>query len=236
MHAAPPNALIEITFRDLLTHRSGLAAWLPLYKEKDVETAFATLYRHGLAYPPRTRIVYSCMNYLLLARASETLSGLGLEKLITERVLTPIGLAHTMYNPLQKGVAPDGIAPTEISKWRDHRRMHGEVHDENAYSLGGVSGNAGLFSRARNVAAFGSVFLNGGVACRADGSQVRVLRADTVAEMAKEQASFEVISRGLGFVHWSNDPALSSLALSHSTFGHTVRTKSCGLVCAKKNR
>lgn len=172
------------------------------------------------------------MNYLLLARASEKLSGLGLEKLITDRVLAPIGLTHTMYNPLQKGIALDGIAPTEISKWRDHRRMHGEVHDENAYSLGGVSGNAGLFSCARDVAALGAVFLNGGVAHRADGSQARLLRADTVAQMAKEQATFEVTSRGLGFVHWSNDPALSSLAMSHSTFGHTVRTSSFVALCA----
>jgi CubicO group peptidase (beta-lactamase class C family) len=127
---------------------------------------------------------------------------------VAERVTEPAGLERTHYLPIGPGWAPaDNVAPTELCAWRG-RRVAGEVHDENAASLGGVAGHAGLFSTAADVAAFGQIFLDGGQP---------LLRADTVAEMTKPQHE----DRGLGFALWSPDPTASGHPFSTRAFGHT---------------
>lgn len=212
----------DITFRDLLSHRSGLPAWVRLMSEKDADAARTAVLNLSLAYPPRTRVIYSCMNFLLLAMSAERITGQTLEQLIKDRVFSVLGLQATMFLPLTKGITLASIAPTEVCTTRG-MRMHGEVHDENAYRLGGVAGNAGLFGSVRDMSVLGMALLNGGSVKRADGTEARLLSKETLKEMCTLQASFENIARGLAFVLWSEDPDLSGYALSHSAFGHTVR-------------
>jgi CubicO group peptidase (beta-lactamase class C family) len=141
---------------------------------------------------------------------------------VAARATEPLGLLHTGYLPTSdQGAAALGaslrraaaanVVPTELCSWRE-RRVVGEVHDENAASLGGVAGHAGLFSTAAEVAAFGQIFLDGGHP---------LLRAETVAEMTRLQAEQDTIRRGLGFVLWSPDPEASGNPFSQSAFGHT---------------
>ncbi len=163
------------------------------------------------AYPTGTQVVYSDIGLILLGLAIERLTDRALDQAVAERVTGQLGLSHTRFLPAGTDHKLDNVAPTELCGWRG-RRVMGEVHDENAASLGGVAGHAGIFSTATDVAAFGQVFLDSGQP---------LLGADTVVEMTREQASHGNLRRGLGFVLWSPDPEASGNPLSQRAFGHT---------------
>lgn len=227
-----PGALVEVqrgsltadagavTFRRLLTHTSGLPAWRPLWQQADAAAAQRMALETFFAYPPGTRIVYSDIGLILLGMSLERLAGQRLDVAVGERAIAPLGLTHTGYLPLPVDPCqqlPANIAPTELCAWRG-RRIVGEVHDENAWRLGGIAGHAGIFSTAADIAAFGQCFLDHGTP---------ILRAETVAEMTRVQAEFEGLRRGLGFALWSADPEASSNPFSPRTFGHTGFTGTC---------
>jgi serine-type D-Ala-D-Ala carboxypeptidase len=209
----------RITFRQLLTHSSGLPAWRPLFRQDRREAARRMAIATACAYPTGARVVYSDIGLIVLGMAIERLTGLSLDEALAARVTRPLGLRHTRYLPIAgeplrlspSATVPDNIAPTEVCAWRG-RRIVGEVHDENAAGLGGVAGHAGLFSTAADVAAFGQVFLDSGRP---------LLRAETVAEMTRLQAEQDAVRRGLGFALWSPDPDASGNPFSQSAFGHT---------------
>jgi len=200
----------QITFRQLLTHTSGLPAWRAFKDQPDAESARRLALQTTFAYLPGTRIVYSDVGLILLGMALERLTGCRLDKVIAEQVTEPLGLKHTRFLPIG-GPRPENVAPTEFCQWRK-RRIVGEVHDESAARLGGVAGHAGLFSTADDVARFGQVFLDGGIP---------LLQRQTVAAMRQVQAEFEGTRRGLGFALWSADPEASSNPFSPTAFGHT---------------
>lgn len=195
----------QVTFRQLLTHTAGLPAGLPLFRQVDLAAARQMALGTPFAYATGERIIYSDIGLILLGMAVESISGLPLDQAVARAVIEPLGLSATGYRP----AAPENVAPTEYCQWRG-RRVCGEVHDENAAFLGGVSGHAGLFSTAEDVATFGQSFLD-----------QTLLRAETIAEMTRLQAEYEDARRGLGFVLWSSDPAASSNAFSPHTYGHT---------------
>jgi len=230
----------QITFRQLLTHTSGLPAWRAFKDQPDAESARRLALQTTFAYLPGTRIVYSDVGLILLGMALERLTGCRLDKVIAEQVTEPLGLKHTRFLPIG-GPRPENVAPTEFCQWRKRRivgEVHdesaarlggvaghaglfstaddvarfGEVHDESAARLGGVAGHAGLFSTADDVARFGQVFLDGGIP---------LLQRQTVAAMRQVQAEFEGTRRGLGFALWSADPEASSNPFSPTAFGHT---------------
>jgi CubicO group peptidase (beta-lactamase class C family) len=216
----------QITFRQLLTHTSGLPAWRPLFQRASYEAARLLAVETAFAYPPGTRIVYSDIGLILIGMAIEHIAGLPLDQVVATQITKPLGLVQTRYLPIdpqgplipgtllqQTGLAGAGtsIAPTEQCAWRG-RRIVGEVHDENAAGLGGVSGHAGLFSTADDVAKFGQLFLDGGRP---------LLRAGTVDEMARLQAKQGDTRRGIGFALWSPDPEASGNPFSQGAFGHT---------------
>ena len=201
----------SITFRQLLTHSSGLPAWRPLFREPDAQAARQMALNTFFSYQPGAHVVYSDIGLILLGLAVEQLAGQRLDRAVHDLVIAPLGLAHTGYLPLEDGAPPPNIAPTEFCTWRN-RRIVGQVHDENAYGLGGIAGHAGIFSTAGDVARFGQMYLDHG------GS---LLSATTVAEMTVEQSSEHGVSRGLGFLLWSADPAASSHPFSPNAFGHT---------------
>jgi CubicO group peptidase (beta-lactamase class C family) len=133
-----------------------------------------------------------------------------LTSIIQSLVLDPLRLATIQFGP----VAPECAAPTEFCQWRQ-RRIRGEVHDENAWALGGVAAHAGLFGPAAAVAGLGQVWLD-----------ILQGRSDFLPRsLAQEAVQLQVedgpVRRGLGWALWSPSPESPSHPLSRSSFGHT---------------
>lgn len=224
----------QVTFWHLLTHTSGMAAWRSLYQKgahqdavsfpdqvPDVKRAqrIAAIYQeYGFAYPPGQRILYSDLGLIVLGEAIVRLTDMSLEAYMRRAVLDPLGLTHTMYNPLAHGVASEQIVPTEFCAWR-RRRCLGEVHDENAASLGGIAGHAGLFSTAWDVAVLGQTYLNGG-----QYGSTSLLSAETVSEMTRVQVNMNDNPRGLGWLQRSRGYSSSGSLFGPHSYGHTGYT------------
>lgn len=202
----------EVTFRHLLTHTAGLPAWRPLFRQPDRAAARQMARQTFFSAPVGKHVVYSDIGLILLGMAVEELTGHALDEAVAAFVLDPLGLAQTCYLPIGGARSdPATVAPTEACAWRQ-RRVLAEVHDENAAQLGGVSGHAGLFSTAGDVARFGQLFLDGGTP---------LLHPATVEEMRRQQVQYGETARGLGFLLWSADPMASSHPFSRHAFGHT---------------
>lgn len=154
----------KITLKELLDHSSGLPDWLPLYLEvsgkgwtKDQIEEFYTveINRTPLRQVPGEKRIYSDLGYMLLGFVLEAVYSESLISLFDTRVAGPLGMKQTLFNPLSSlsRVDPNNIAATEICPWRK-KTLQGEVHDDNAYVLGGAAGHAGLFSRASDLEKF----------------------------------------------------------------------------------
>lgn len=132
-----------------------------------------SIFKTPLMYKPGTKTVYSDVDYMLLAFAIEAITGKGLDAFLKETFWNPMGLTHTTYNPLLNGFAANDCAATELNgNTRDGAisftgvrtaTIQGQVHDEKCYyAMGGISGHAGLFSNATELAKLASVMLTGG--------------------------------------------------------------------------
>lgn len=148
-----------ITVRQLLTHTSGLRPELPLYNCADDAERLALLRAEAPAGEPG-EYLYSDLNMLLLQHLLERLTGRTLDVLIHDGITRPLGMTATDFGPCP------GAAATEDQRrpWAkaDRGMLRGEVHDENAWALGGVAGHAGLFSTGRDLAVFCRALLAGG--------------------------------------------------------------------------
>ncbi|WP_306189282.1 serine hydrolase [Streptomyces sp. MK5] len=148
-----------ITVRQLLTHTSGLRPELPLYDCPDQAARLAMLRAEHPVTAPGT-YVYSDLNPLLLQHVLERVTGRPLDALIRDGITRPLGMTSTRFGPCP------GAAATEDQRrpWAkaDRGMLRGEVHDENAWALGGVAGHAGLFSTAGDLAVFCRTLLAGG--------------------------------------------------------------------------
>jgi CubicO group peptidase (beta-lactamase class C family) len=147
-----------------------------------------------------------------MAEIIERLTGQKLDTLAREYVFFPLAMSNTMFNPPKK-LCPS-IAPTEIDNQYRHRLIQGEVHDENAAAIGGVSGHAGVFSTAPDLAAFCQMLLNGGIYAHR-----RVLRRATIAEFTEPQQ----LSGGTRTLGWAvpTEGGSSGHFMGPRTFGHT---------------
>lgn len=134
---------------------------------------------------------YSDLNFILLQKVIENVTGQGLDKYLKANLLAPLGANRTMFHPLQKINRKD-IAPTENDEFLRKQIMIGYPHDESACFLGGVSGNAGLFSNTTDMAKILQMFLNGGVY----GGE-RILTENSVKLFTQTKSSNS--RRGLGF-------------------------------------
>lgn len=205
------NGKANITVRQLLAHVAGLPN-LRLWEDAPtVEARFRSIMAAPPGFPPGTALEYSDSNFIILGKLIEAVDGRSLDQAMRTRVLDPLGLDHTRYGPLA-GPAAD-VAATEDESYVGRGMVRGEVHDENAWSLGGVAGHAGLFGTALDLSIFGQMYPDGGVH---DGA--RVLRVETVAEMTRNQIG-ALGNRGLG---WQADAShyMGGLA-SPQTYGHT---------------
>ncbi len=141
----------SVTVADLLAHASGLTAHLPYYRDhrgrQEFESAIAAL---PLEYAPRTESIYSDLGFILLGFVLEDALAAGLDAAFGEAVARH-GWGELRFRPPRDW--RDRTAPTEFDAWRG-RLLQGEVHDENAWALGGVAGHAGLFGTAAAVGRF----------------------------------------------------------------------------------
>jgi serine-type D-Ala-D-Ala carboxypeptidase len=151
----------SVTFLHLLTHSAGLAWWWPLYE--DVQAAIDahgasilgtdaaqriilnSLCSIALTATPGEQYVYSDLGFILLGMAIERMTDMRLDAYCQEMIFGPLGLTHTFFRRSGDLLRPGEYAATERCEWR-RRILCGEVHDENAYAMGGVAGHAGLFS------------------------------------------------------------------------------------------
>jgi CubicO group peptidase (beta-lactamase class C family) len=162
----------HITFRHLLAHCSGLPGWRPYYKEiLKVERGgrvnflcsqgakqhvFELIHREKPDSDPGQSVAYSDLGFMLLGEAIEEISGMSLDRFCHDRVFKPLGARSTSFIDLSlvrtRRLVPvtDMIAPTERCEWRK-KIICGEVHDDNAYAMGGVAGHSGLFASAADV-------------------------------------------------------------------------------------
>ena len=148
----------RVTIRHLLTHSSGLPAWRPLFKEAATRAAaLALVDTTPLSVAPGDSFIYSDLGAITLAQVVERIAGERLDRYLAHRVFDPLNMTATHYLP-PRNWRPR-IAPTEQDSVFRHRMIHGEVHDENAGRLGGVSGHAGLFSNALDLARFAAWLL-----------------------------------------------------------------------------
>ena len=192
----------KATLLHLLTHTSGLPAWRAVYLEvKSRVDVLRYLGKMRFEYPTGQQVVYSCLGYILLGELIARISGQSLNRLAQEWIFAPAEMTTTRYCP--PSALREACAATEESS-RFERRMAnddrygwrtgvlcGEVHDENAHFLGGVAGNSGLFSTARDLTKFCQILVNGG-----DG----VLRSSSISQMNKIQTVGLNSERGIGWI------------------------------------
>ncbi|MFJ5970616.1 serine hydrolase [Streptomyces sp. NPDC093060] len=207
----------NITIRQLLTHTSGFRAWLPLYNAPTHEEKLRLIWSEAPLNPPGTVYLYSDLNLVSLQLVLEKITGRALDVLLHDDITAPLGLDRTRYNPPASWKPT--IAATEVARppWSglDRGLVWGEVHDENAYSLGGVAGHAGVFSCAWDLAVLGRTLLDRGTYGR-----TRILEPESVDLMFTNfNTAFPGHDHGLGFElyqHWY----MGAMATPH-TAGHT---------------
>ena len=185
-----------------------------------------------LEYEPGTRTVYSDIGFMTVAFIIERVSGQGLDEFLEERVWDRLGMRDTGFRPA--GALRDRIAPTEIDTVFRNIHVHGVVHDENAYAIGGVAGHAGLFTTASDLAVLAQALLDGGqvAGCEReerDSTSERICAAGVTGPV--RLVSEEIVraftrrfdsqaSRALG---WDTPSEGSSAGdfFTRSAFGHT---------------
>lgn len=227
----------RITLRDLLAHKAGFPADPryfdamdprigPMLFSQERALTLQKLQITPLVYPPGSQHRYSDADFMLLGAVIEKVTGQRLDSFVENTFYRPLGLNQIVFNPLSKGFSKSQIAATELrGNTRDgvfgfaNIRQHtiqGEVHDEKAfYSMGGVSGHAGLFGPAKELAVLAQLFLTGGR--WGDKQFFSRKEVDLFTTPEQTDASF-----GLGWrLNKSSQlPWFSSLA-SPQAFGHT---------------
>ena len=227
----------DITVFDLLTHQSGFPAGRPyslkIEKLKNAsektnrEHTFDLIMETPFVYQPRTAMIYSDINYMLLTYIIEKVTGMGLAEYVVENFYRPLGLERICFTPIRQGFMLDEIAATEIRATprsqaavvdtQTTELIHGTVHDSEAYTaMEEISGHAGLFANAESIAVLAQVMLNNG------GYGVKQFFDPAVAGYFTAQQSL-VSSIGLGWrrqgtqeYSWAFSPFASA-----GTFGHT---------------
>jgi len=212
----------DITIRQLLTHTSGFRSWIPLYSAPTYEEKLQLIWKEAPLNPPGTKYLYSDLNLISLQLVLEKITGRPLDALLRSEITAPLGMHRTRFNPPSSW--RPRIAATEDARkpWSGLERglVWGEVHDENAYSLGGVAGHAGVFANAWDLAILGRTLLNGGVYGRA-----RILEPESVELMFTDfNTAFPGDEHGLGFElyqHWYMGAMATPRTAGHTGFTGT---------------
>ena len=207
----------KVTIRHLLTHSSGLPAWRPLFRETESrEAALALVDSTPLDTVPGVRYVYSDLGAIVLTQVVERITKTRIDQYLDSAVFKPLGMTSTRYLPPADWI--DHIAPTEMDTAFRHRMIRGEVHDENTGRLGGISGHAGLFSTAGDLARFAEWLLNTRQG-RASSDLLRLSPSVVQAFIARQDLP-PGSSRGLGWDTPSENSSAGTKMSAHA-FGHT---------------
>ncbi|HUQ81148.1 MAG TPA: serine hydrolase [Gemmatimonadaceae bacterium] len=202
----------SVTVRHLLTHRSGLPAGRDLWRiARTADEARAAVLATNLECRPGQCYIYSDLGADVLGFVVEAVAGESLDNFLHDKVFEPLGMNDTFFRPADS--LTYRIAPTEIAPPRGYP-LQGQVHDENAYALGGVAGHAGLFSTAADLSIFAQMMLNGG-----EYNGVRILSDTTVALFTHRAAG----TRALGWDTADGDGG-SGKFLDSRAYGHTGYT------------
>ncbi len=203
-----------ITIKNLLTHTAGMKPFKRFYlmEPPSMETLIDSVFEAELDTLPGTKYKYSDIGLITLGKVIEKLAGADLKVFTDSVIFEPLAMHATGYLPDQQ---LDRIVPTEISDL-DSMLVHGFVHDENSHSLGGITGHAGLFATAIDLARFSQMMLNKGTL----GDTV-IFKPQTI-ELFTRRANMldDDNSRCLG---WDSPSENSSggVYLSSNSFGHT---------------
>ncbi len=202
----------EVTVGHLLSHSSGIDWWAPLYEQLTGKAAYvAHIEAMDLVYRPGSKSLYSDLGIILLGAIIERVAGQDLDVFAQKRIFAPLAMSDTSYRP--PADLHGQIAPTENDPWRG-RVLRGEVHDENAYAMGGVAPHAGVFATAGDLAQFAQMMLGRGTL------GTRQLVAPQTVEAFTKPAGIPGSGRAYG---WDTPSRTGSSAgnLSHQSFGHT---------------
>lgn len=218
-----------ITIRHLLSHTSGLPAWLPVYLDQTGPGAYAAaIARAPLESTPGTTVVYSDLGFILLGEVVRQISGDDIATYSAREIFAPLEMNATMFSPAASErrsiAATERGNPREIEMsgdrasgyggWRQEI-IWGEVHDGNAhYGLDGVAGHAGLFGPAADLLRYGQCWLDGGTR-----NGFRLLSEQIIADATTEQAP----TRGLGWrvAGTEHEPDALVMPLGPTAYGHT---------------
>lgn len=166
------------------------------------------------------KYIYSCLNFCILKDMEEELTGQPHARWLQKHVFQPIGARHTMFRPTDHNIDTSNIAPTEKDRFMRRQILKGFVHDEIAACLGGIAGNAGLFSTAEDIAKICQTWLNGGIY-----NGKRVFDESTVELFTTETS--DLSGRGLGFDKPSRIKQMKEIGMPVSSYGHTGFTGTC---------
>ncbi|MEZ4596667.1 MAG: serine hydrolase domain-containing protein [Chloroflexota bacterium] len=219
----------SVSVRHLLSHTSGLPAWLQLWDgHPDADARRAAVLGAPLERGAGAAFAYSDLGFMVAGWLAEAVTGTPLARLVEQRVCRPLGMADAGFLP-SPGLVPR-IAATEDESYAGRGMLRGAVHDENAWCLGGAVGHAGVFATARDVARLGEMIRLGGAL---DG--VRVLGEGTAAEMCADQLPAHLdpgFRQGLGVR--IGDPGFMGRLSGPLTVGHTGFTGTSLVVdCAR---
>ena len=205
----------------LLTHTSGLPAYTdPRAVEKACGNPVATedlvqvIARLPKEAPAGQRFTYSCLNYITLAYILQKVTGRTIADFAAENIFRPLGMSHTFFNPPE--ALRNKCVPTEFV---DGAPLRGVVHDPLARLQGGVSGNAGLFSTADDLAVFAQMMLDGGAF-----GKVRVLGPLAVKRMTEIFPKTAPAGRGFGWDLTSDYGTVRGDLFGYSSYGHSGYT------------
>lgn len=220
----------SVTIRQLLTHTSGFAA-SPSKRLYEIDGNRADrldfVLREPLQRLPDTEYIYSDVNYITLGILIERLSGDRQDQFVAKHITEPMGLKNTMYNP--PASLKHRIAATEYQPWTNRGLVWGSVHDENAWALDGVAGQAGIFTNAEDLAVFAQMILNNGT-----HKEKRILSEEAVNLMNTNwNKAYPGQDHGLGW-ELNQDWYMDNLAET-DTMGHTGYTGTSIVVSPTKH-
>jgi CubicO group peptidase (beta-lactamase class C family) len=208
----------KVTLRQLLVHYSGMPADLRQTRRRRItsKNALSRIYQARLVAPPGQRFIYSDLGFVTLGKVVEKLTGQSLARFAQENLFSPLGMASTGFLPGRE-VIPN-IAPTE--RLKEGGMLRGQVHDPLASKVGGIAGDAGLFSTARDLARFCQMFLQHGSL-----NGVEIFRPETVALMTSPQSPEGKLDiRGFGWDIQSIYSSVKGSFFSATSYGHTGYT------------
>jgi serine-type D-Ala-D-Ala carboxypeptidase len=218
----------QITIRQLLTHTSGLPAWRPLYiLTNDSDAALSAIANEPLEYQPGTRVIYSDLGFIVLGFLLQKLTGLSIDQLARRDIFERLQLRHTFFNPEQ--AMQTGVAACESGNayerdvcernpsndrydgWRQGV-IWGQVHDGNAYFLGGAAGHAGLFSTAGETLRLANQFI---------GGRSELLSEETCRLFRQNMTAGLNEARSFAWQLAASKDSTAGPALPPDAFGHT---------------